>query len=79
MKTMTCRQLGGACDETFTAETFEQIAALSQQHGMDMFEKQVAAHLAAMQAMRELMHEPDAMQKWYNERKAEFENLPEDV
>ena len=61
MKTMTCRQLGGACDETFTAETFEQIAALSQQHGMDMFEKQVAAHLTAMQAMRELMHEPDAM------------------
>ena len=79
MKTMTCRQLGGACDETFTAETFEQIAALSQQHGMDMFEKQDAAHLAAMQAMRELMHEPDAMQKWYIERKAEFENLPEDV
>lgn len=79
MKTMTCRQLSGACDETFTAETFEQIAALSQQHGMDMFEKQDAAHLAAMQAMRELMHEPDAMQKWYNERKAEFENLPEDV
>ena len=79
MKTMTCRQLGGACDETFTAETFEQIAALSQQHGMDMFEKQDAAHLAAMQAMHELMHEPAAMQKWDNESKAEFENLPEDV
>ncbi len=78
MKTMTCRQLGGACDETFTAETFEQIAAMSQQHGMDMFEKQDADHLAAMQAMRQLMHAPDAMQKWYNERKAEFENLPDD-
>jgi len=78
MKTMTCRQLGGACDETFTAETFEQIAAMRQQHGMDMFEKQDADHLAAMQAMRQLMHAPDAMQKWYNERKAEFENLPDD-
>ncbi len=28
MKTMTCKQLGGACDEQFKAETFEQIAEL---------------------------------------------------
>ena len=26
MKTMTCKQLGGACDEKFSAETFEKIA-----------------------------------------------------
>ena len=77
MKTMTCRQLGGACDQAFTAETFEQIAALSQQHGMDMFERQDAAHLEAMQAMRALMHDKHAMQVWYNDRKAEFDDLPD--
>ena len=27
MKTMTCKQLGGACDLEFQAETFEEIAS----------------------------------------------------
>jgi len=37
MKTMTCRQLGGACDVEFHAETFQKMARLSKQHGMEMF------------------------------------------
>lgn len=36
MKTMTCKQLGGACDKEFSANTFEEIAELSKQHGMEM-------------------------------------------
>ena len=28
MKTMTCKQLGGACDQEFTAKTFEEIAEM---------------------------------------------------
>lgn len=34
MKTMTCKQLGGACDKEFHAQTFEEMAELSKQHGM---------------------------------------------
>ena len=30
MKTMTCRQLGGACDLGFRAESFEEMAELSK-------------------------------------------------
>ncbi len=30
MKTMTCRQLGGACDKKFHAETFDEMAELSK-------------------------------------------------
>ena len=30
MKTMTCRQLGGACDKEFRANTFEEIAEQSK-------------------------------------------------
>ena len=33
MKTMTCRELGGACDLEFHANTFDEIAQLSQKHG----------------------------------------------
>lgn len=36
---MTCRQLAGACDQEFHAETFEGMARLSQQHGREMYEK----------------------------------------
>lgn len=77
MKTMTCKQLGGACDLEFHANTFEEMAEKSKQHGMEMFQKQDEAHLEAMQKMQELMQSPDAMQKWFNEKKEEFDNLPE--
>jgi len=69
MKSMTCKELGGACDETFTANTFEEIAEQSKQHGMAMFQQQDADHLAAMAAMKELMQNPQAMQAWYEEKK----------
>lgn len=49
MKTMTCKQLGGACDKAFSANTFEELAELSKQHGMEMFQTQDAEHLQAMQ------------------------------
>lgn len=75
---MTCKQLGGACDMVFQAETFNEIAELSKQHGTEMFQKQDPAHLEAMGKMRALMNSPEAMQKWFLEKKAEFEALAED-
>ena len=77
MKTMTCNQLGGACEEKFSADTFEEIAELSKQHGMAMFQQHDAAHLAAMEKMRAMMQEEGAMKKWYAERQQAFEELPD--
>ena len=76
MKSMTCKQLGGACDLVFEAETFEEIAELSKAHGTEMFKIQDPAHMEAMAKMRDLMQSPDDMQKWFMERKAEFDALP---
>ena len=78
MKTMTCRQLGGACDLEFRAETFEEMSELSKQHGMEMHQKQDAAHLEAMGRMGELMKNPEEMNAWYEARRQEFDALPED-
>ncbi len=75
MKTMNCRQLGGACDMEFHANSFEEMAELSKQHGMEMFKQQDAGHLAAMQKMQELMQNPEEMNKWFNARQQEFEAL----
>lgn len=75
MKTMTCKQLGGACDKEFTANTFDEIAALSKAHGAEMFKTGDPDHLEAMNAMRELMHSPDAMKEWFDGKRKEFEAL----
>lgn len=32
MKTMTCKQLGGACNKEFHANTFDEIAEASKSH-----------------------------------------------
>ena len=77
MKTMSCRQLGGACDKEFRAETFEAMAELSKQHGMEMFQIQDAEHLGAMQKMKELMKNPDDMSRWFESKRQEFNALPE--
>lgn len=78
MKTMSCKQLGGACDKSFHANTFDEIAELSKAHGMEMFKKQDKAHLEAMNKMQELMKKPEAMSEWFDNRRNEFEALPED-
>lgn len=78
MKTMTCKQLGGACEKAFQAETFEELAELSKLHGMEMFQKQDAEHLEAMQRITALMQQPNAMQEWFAAKKKEFNELPED-
>ena len=78
MKTMTCKQLGGACDKKFQANTFEDIAELSKLHGMEMFQIQDAAHLDAMGKIQALMQQPQAMQNWFQSKKDEFDALPED-
>ncbi len=78
MKSMTCKQLGGACEVVFQASTFEEIAELSRQHGKEMYQQKEPAHLKAMSEMQKLMQSPNAMQEWFEAKKRVFEALPED-
>ena len=41
------------------------------------FKKEIEAHLKAMGEMQELMKSPDAMQKWFENKKKEFYSLPD--
>ena len=78
MKTMTCKQLGGACNKEFHVNTFEEIAEMSKKHGMEMFQTGDEAHLKAMNEMQELMKSPEAMKEWFENRRREFDALLED-
>lgn len=78
MKTMTCRQLGGACDKEFRANTFDEMAGLSKRHGTEMFQAGDESHLQAMKEMQVMMQDPAAMQQWFAEKQQLFESLPEE-
>jgi hypothetical protein len=78
MKTMTCKQLGGACDKEFHANSFEEMAEMSKKHGMEMFQTGDEEHLKAMNKMQDLMTSPKAMKEWFNNRRRDFDKLPED-
>ena len=77
MKTMTCKQLGGACDKEFHANTFEEMKELSMNHAHEMYKKGDKEHINVMSEMRELMKDPKAMKKWIEKKKKEFEELSE--
>ena len=74
MKSMTCNQLGGACNHVFSGETFDDLAAQSQQHGKEMFGASDGPHMEAMSAMMELMKSGE-MDSWMAARKADFDAL----
>ena len=77
MKTMTCKQLGGACDEKFSATTFEELGLLSKKHAMAMFAQGDLPHLKAMEEMKGLMLDSAKLQFWVESKRDEFDSLPE--
>jgi hypothetical protein len=78
MKTMSCKQLGGACDKLFSANTFDEILVLSQSHGKEKLEDGDEKHLKAMAKINELMKDSNKMQSWFDNKVKKFESLPED-
>ncbi|MBL4649539.1 MAG: hypothetical protein JKY03_07390 [Aureispira sp.] len=78
MKTMTCKELGGACDKEFHANTFEEIAEISKNHGLEMYQKGDEPHLKAMKDMQELMKSPEVMNEWFENKRKQFEEILED-
>lgn len=75
MKTMTCKQLGGACDKAFSANTFDEIINMSKNHGMKMFKQKDKRHLDAMEKISLLMQDQNKMEEWFNQKKEVFNAL----
>lgn len=77
MKTMTCKQLGGACDHPLSANTFDEMAMLVSKHAREKVQQGDTAHIEAMNVMRAAMTSPEAANAWMNEKRRAFEALPE--
>jgi arginine/lysine/ornithine decarboxylase len=78
MKTMTCKQLGGSCDQKFSAASFDDIAMMVSKHAREMVQNGDAAHIEAMNEMRKNMNSPEAMNAWMSEKRKAFDALPEE-
>ena len=66
MKTMTCKQLGGACNEEFHANTFEEMKQISQKHAHEMYKKNDEKHMKVMKKMMERNNKPQHVVFRYN-------------
>lgn len=75
---MTCKQLGGACNQSFRANTFDEIAMMVSKHAREMVQQGDAAHIEAMNDMRSRMTSPDATKAWMDEKRNVFNGLPHD-
>ena len=68
MKTLTCRELGGACDQELSADSWEEMVKKMTGHVM-------AAHPEIAKRMEE-MHRQDP-NTWGREMKPKWEAAPE--
>ncbi len=75
MKTMTCKQLAGACEVEFHAESFEEIEEMSKKHVMEMAGKGNVAHIEKMEDMKNnYMTKPKEVEAWFEEVKKSLKN-----
>ena len=68
MKALTCKELGGKCDQRLTANTWDEIVKVMTKHVIDN-------HPDVARAM-EKMHKEDP-QQWGREMRPQWEAAPE--
>lgn len=77
MKTMTCRQLGGPCDQEFRGETADDIINAQDRHLRDAARGGDEAHVPAHEDMKKRWRNPIKGMGWYRGIKKDFAALPE--
>ena len=78
MKTMTCKQLGGACDLELRGDTADEVIKAQDQHLKDVVAGGDAAHEQALKEMKGRWKHPIKGMGWYKDTKREFAALPDD-
>jgi predicted small metal-binding protein len=78
MKTMTCKQLGGACDLQLRGSTADEVIKAQDGHLKDAVAAGDATHQKALDEMKGRWKHPIKGMGWYKETKREFAALPDD-
>lgn len=78
MKTMSCRQLGGACDVAHNGADANEIIQAQDQHLKDAVAAGRADHEQALKDMKGRWKRPVSGLKWYRQVQRDFADLPVD-
>jgi hypothetical protein len=76
MKTMTCKQLGGACDLAHRGATADDVIKLQDRHLKDVVAAGDDAHEPALSDMKGRWKHPIKGMGWYKNVKREFAAAP---
>ena len=78
MKTMTCQQLGGACDLPLRGGTADEVIKAQDKHLREAVAAGDTGHEDALKDMKGRWKHPVKGMGWYKSTKREFAELPED-
>ena len=78
MKTMTCEQLGGACDLQLRGNTADEVIKAQDKHLRDVVAGGDEAHKGALRDMKGRWKHPISGMAWYRNTQRDFSALPED-
>jgi predicted small metal-binding protein len=78
MKTMTCQQLGGACDLQLRGESADEVIKAQDKHLREVVAAGDTAHEHALTEMKGRWKHPIKGMGWYKNTKQAFAALPED-
>ncbi len=77
MKTMTCRQLGGPCEVSFSGESADEIIKAQDRHLKDAVKSGDSTHEQAHAEMKGRWRHPKQSMEWYTSTKKQFAETPE--
>lgn len=78
MKTMTCKQLGGPCDNAFHSNSADDVIKSQDKHLREMVAGGDETHKKALEEMQGRWKNPLKGMGWYMNTKKAFGNLTED-
>lgn len=79
MKTMTCKQLGGACDLALTGEDANEIIHAQDRHLREVVAAGSREHEPALRDMKARWRRPVSGMKWYRQVQRDFAAMPSDT
>ena len=78
MKTMTCKQLGGACDLALHGDIADEVIKAQDRHLNEIVSSGDETHKSALKEMKGRWKHPVSGMGWYRKAKRDFAALPED-
>jgi len=78
MKTMTCKQLGGACDLPLHGDTADEVIKAQDRHLKEAVASGDDSHEGALKEMKGRWKHPISGMGWYKQTKRDFADLPEE-